>query len=105
MDQSSRPVRLALVAEVGDTSQSWELEARCRGVDAGLFFGPHGFEPKRQRAAREAAAKEVCCTCPVIDACRRHALEQQELYGVWGGLGEAERRLLLEQGGRVAQAG
>ncbi|MFP4234044.1 MAG: WhiB family transcriptional regulator [Nitriliruptoraceae bacterium] len=105
MDEVSRPVRLALVAEVGDTAAGWELEARCRGADAGLFFGPHGFEAKRQRVEREAAAKEVCCRCPVIDECRRYALEHQELYGVWGGLGESERRILLERAGRIAQAG
>jgi len=105
VDQPSRPVRLALVAEVGDTESAWQLEARCRGIDAGLFFGPHGFEPKRERAEREAAAKAFCRRCPVVEACREHALVQQELYGVWGGLGETERRVLLERAGRVAQAG
>lgn len=105
MEQPARPFRLALVAEVGDTASAWELEARCRGADAALFFGPHGFEPKGQRAEREDAAKAVCATCPVIDHCREHALLHQELYGVWGGMGEAERRVLLEQGGRIAQAG
>jgi WhiB family redox-sensing transcriptional regulator len=105
VEQPARPFRLALVAEVGDTASVWELEARCRGADAALFFGPHGFEPKGQRAEREAAAKEVCAACPVIEDCRRHALLRQELYGVWGGLGETERRAMLEQGDRIAQAG
>jgi WhiB family transcriptional regulator, redox-sensing transcriptional regulator len=105
VDQPARPVRLALVAEVGDTDAAWELEARCRGADGSLFFGPHGFEPKRQRAEREAAAKQLCAICPVVQACRDHALRHQELYGVWGGLGEAERRQLLEQRGGIAQAG
>jgi WhiB family transcriptional regulator, redox-sensing transcriptional regulator len=105
LDQPARPVRLALVAEVGDTGAAWELEARCRGVDGTLFFGPHGFEPKQQRAEREAAAKELCAACPVVAPCREHALRHQELYGVWGGLGEAERRALLERGAGIAQAG
>lgn len=105
LDLSARPVRLALVAEVGDTGATWELDARCRGADGGLFFGPHGFEPKKQRAEREAAAKQLCATCPVVQPCRDHALRHQEPYGVWGGLGEAERRALLEQRGGIAQAG
>ena len=42
----------------------------------------------------------MCDTCPVIDTCRRHALDVQEQYGVWGGLSEEERLLLLNRGRR-----
>ncbi len=97
--------RLALVGELVEVGERWELDARCRGEDGSLFFGPHGFESKRDRAAREEAAKAICATCPALEACRAHALRHGELYGVWGGMGEAERRALLEREGRVAQAG
>lgn len=70
----------------------WEQYAACRGADTSLFFGPIGFEPKRERTAREAAAKELCSRCPVLEPCRRYALMAEEAYGVWGGLGESERR-------------
>lgn len=42
----------------------------------------------------------MCADCPVIDACRQHALEVQEQYGVWGGLSEEERLVLLNRGRR-----
>lgn len=87
-------------------TEGWEKDAACRRVDPVLFFGPNGFEPKRERLAREAAAKAVCATCPAIAPCRAHALASGELYGVWGGLGEADRRALLTErdGGGVAAA-
>ncbi len=31
-------------------------------------------------------------TCPVQLPCREHALASGESFGVWGGMGEAERR-------------
>lgn len=80
-----------------DVHHGWELEARCRDHDAALFFGPNRFEPKHERLAREAAAKEICHACPALVACREHALRTGEAYGVWGGLGEAERRALLAE--------
>jgi len=36
-------------------------------------------------------AKAVCAQCPVLAACRAHALAVQEPYGIWGGLSEEER--------------
>lgn len=80
-----------------DADQQWATEARCRGRDAALFFGPNRFEPKRDRLAREAAAKEICKSCPVLESCREFALQEGEHYGVWGGLGEADRRAVLER--------
>jgi WhiB family redox-sensing transcriptional regulator len=86
-----------------DVQEGWESQARCRGREAALFFGPNRFEPKRERLAREAAAKEICRVCPAIEACRSYALGHEELYGVWGGLGEADRRAVLAQRSRLHQ--
>lgn len=77
-----------------DVGQEWELQARCREHDPALFFGPNGFEPKRERLAREAAAKAVCATCPVLEPCRTRAVMAHEAFGVWGGLGESDRRMV-----------
>ncbi len=55
-----------------------------------MFFHPQG-ERGSTRRDREAEAKAVCQRCPVIDDCRRHALQVAEPYGVWGGLSEEER--------------
>ena len=81
-----------------DDEEGWErFAACCGGEDSSLFFGPNRFEPKHERDAREDAAKAICATCPVQQPCRTYALAAGELYGVWGGLGELERRMMLGQ--------
>lgn len=98
-----RPVGLSLAQDL-DTEISWDQHAQCRSHDPTLFFGPNRFEPKRERLAREAEAKAVCATCPCIRACREHAIETGELYGVWGGLGETDRRDLVAHRESIATA-
>ena len=90
-----------MTAWYGD--EGWERFAACSGSDA-LFFGPHLQESKSDRETREAAAKAICAACRVIEPCREYAIASGELYGVWGGLGEAERRTLIERygGARVS---
>jgi len=104
-DSAKGTARLSLVVDPSEVDERWEMEARCRGMDGTVFFGPNGFEPKRERLAREEAAKSICAACPVVTECRDHSIEHGELYGVWGGLGEVERRALLERRGIVAQVG
>jgi WhiB family redox-sensing transcriptional regulator len=72
----------------------WQLEAACRGEHASIFYPPMRFEPKRERLAREHAAKAICRSCPVRTQCLDHAIEADERYGIWGGLTDAERRHL-----------
>jgi len=72
----------------------WQLGARCREVSTTVFFHPWGERGDRRRQ-REMVAKEICASCPVIDQCARHALAAREQYGVWGGMGEDERRAML----------
>jgi WhiB family redox-sensing transcriptional regulator len=79
----------------------WQLEGACRSQDTELFFHPEG-ERGPSRSGREAAAKAVCAGCPVLSACRTHALAAREPYGVWGGLSEQDRENIL--GGRLAAA-
>lgn len=87
-----------------DSDLEWDQHAGCRSHDPALFFGPNRFEPKRERLAREAEAKSVCAVCPCMAACRDYALTSGELYGVWGGLGEADRREVLSERGSIATA-
>ncbi|HEY7051909.1 MAG TPA: WhiB family transcriptional regulator [Mycobacterium sp.] len=77
----------------------WQMHGVCRGVDSSVFFHPEG-ERGRARLARETRAKAMCRSCPVIAQCRSHALAVGESYGIWGGLSESERQLLLK--GRTA---
>jgi WhiB family redox-sensing transcriptional regulator len=50
-------------------------------------------------------AKAVCRRCPVIAACRSWAMDTNQESGVWGGLGEEERRALKRRHQRVRRAG
>lgn len=75
----------------------WQMQGLCRGVESSVFFHPDG-ERGRARAQREMQAKQMCRQCPVITQCRTHALTVGEPYGIWGGLSEAERELLLKRG-------
>ena len=78
----------------------WQLDSACRGTDPALFFHPEG-ERGPSRSARDAAAKAVCATCPVLAQCRAHALRVREPYGVWGGLSEDDREAVLTRGRRL----
>ncbi|MFA9444022.1 WhiB family transcriptional regulator [Egicoccus sp. AB-alg6-2] len=80
-------------------SKEWEERASCRSEDPALFFGPAGFESKHDRLQRESAAKAVCSVCPAMAACREYAVVTGEAYGVWGGLGETDRRALIASRG------
>jgi len=79
----------------------WQLQGACREADPRLFFHPES-ERGPARRKRDAAARRICLTCPVISECRQHALSVREPYGVWGGLGEEDREAVYareRQGG------
>ena len=73
---------------------TWQIFGSCRGMDVEVFFhSPNERGPIR--AEREAFAKKVCSTCPVREACLRHALSVEESYGIWGGTSESERAAVI----------
>lgn len=78
---------------------AWQLEAACRGMASSVFFHPWN-ERGPTRLEREERAKAICAECPVIEACRTHAIAVRENYGVWGGLTEDERQQLIGRSSR-----
>jgi WhiB family transcriptional regulator, redox-sensing transcriptional regulator len=66
------------------------MRGACRELDSALFFHPEN-DRGPARASREAHAKQICRSCPVLLQCRAYALAVQEPYGVWGGVSESER--------------
>ena len=72
----------------------WQYEGVCRELPSEMFFHPDGERGPRRRN-RENTAKAICASCPVIAACRTHALAVQEPYGIWGGLSEDDRLAIL----------
>jgi WhiB family transcriptional regulator, redox-sensing transcriptional regulator len=64
----------------------WQQDALCAQCD------PEAFFPEKGGSTREG--KRICLGCPVRTECLEHALANSELFGIWGGLSERERRLL-----------
>jgi hypothetical protein len=72
-------------------------------LPVGAHHGPDAFvvEGQRERRAREAAAVEVCVSCPVMVACDLYASSVRadgrlaEPDGVWGGRPALERHKAL----------
>jgi WhiB family redox-sensing transcriptional regulator len=64
--------------------ESWRLDALCAETD------PEAFFPEKGGSTREA--KRVCAGCPVRLQCLEMALQNDERFGIWGGLSERERR-------------
>jgi|GEM_PF-6129877 Transcription factor WhiB. len=60
---------------------AWMRSAACAGAPSELFFPARG--------QTTAAARAYCERCPVVDECGELGRGEQ---GVWGGLGERERR-------------
>jgi WhiB family redox-sensing transcriptional regulator len=75
----------------------WQWRAACRGEDSALFFPPADVEAREDRLARERKAKAICATCPVRIECLEYAIRIRESHGIWGGLNEAERRVMVNQ--------
>jgi len=67
---------------------AWTRRAACTSADPEVFY------PARSDTGNALAAKAICATCPVVDECLQWALDHDEIYGVWGGLSEHERREL-----------
>jgi len=67
----------------------WQERGLCAQTD------PEAFFPEKGGSTREA--KKVCLTCDVRQDCLEYALENDERFGIWGGLSERERRKLKKK--------
>src|SRR5205085_11146152 len=67
---------------------AWLADAVCYGHTA-VLLAPPGERPEA-REVREAKARSICRTCPVMSPCRSWARENRE-YGFWGAESEEER--------------
>ncbi|MEZ0235656.1 MAG: WhiB family transcriptional regulator [Actinomycetota bacterium] len=85
-----------------DPRETWWIErARCIGEDPELFFPIGTTGPAIAQTAR---AIEVCEGCPVRAECLTWALDTCQDAGVWGGLGEEDRREIRRARRRAAAA-
>jgi len=67
----------------------WQDRALCAQTD------PEAFFPEKGVSTREA--KKVCRGCEVRAECLEFALENDERFGIWGGMSERERRRLKRE--------
>lgn len=64
--------------------RDWRDDAACAQVGGDEWFPELGSTNHR--------AKAVCDGCTVREACLQYALDNNETWGVWGGLSPTERR-------------
>jgi WhiB family redox-sensing transcriptional regulator len=64
----------------------WQEQALCAQTGGDFFF------PEPGSSVREA--KRICGLCESRAACLSYALDNDERFGVWGGLSEKERMQL-----------
>lgn len=83
------PLAQVLVAPDGAEGQGWQDQSLCAQTD------PEAFFPDKGGSTREA--KRVCRSCEVRSECLEYALENDERFGIWGGMSERERRRLKRQ--------
>ncbi|GAA1054631.1 WhiB family transcriptional regulator [Dietzia natronolimnaea] len=72
-----------------DDRWAWADRGNCVGHQDLFYNDDHDLKGTRRK--NEELAKQLCRQCPVLDQCRRYAIEERELYGVWGGMTELER--------------
>jgi WhiB family redox-sensing transcriptional regulator len=80
---------------------SWRESAACRDAETELFFPVSSVGPA---VAETSRAKAICADCPVRQACLSYALATNQVYGIWGGYDEDERRVLRRRQRRAALA-
>ncbi len=89
LDPDAEGETLASVIDLGlgdlfGEVMEWQERALCAQTD------PEAFFPEKGGSTREA--KRICSGCEVRAECLEYALENDERFGIWGGMSERERR-------------
>jgi WhiB family redox-sensing transcriptional regulator len=71
-----------------EARNAWVAGARCRTTDPDELF---------VSGAAQRKAAVICRHCPVMTECAADALDNRIEFGVWGGLTERQRRVLLKK--------
>jgi len=72
-----------------DSALAWQADSLCSQTD------PEAFFPEKGGSTRDA--KKICSSCEVRAQCLEYALQNDERFGIWGGLSERERRKLRKR--------
>ena len=82
-------VRKPSADDVEDNPLAWQADSLCAQTD------PEAFFPEKGGSTRDA--KRICTSCEVKAQCLDYALQNDERFGIWGGLSERERRKLRKR--------
>lgn len=74
-----------------DREYDWKDDSQC-STEYNIKYRDNFFS---EVPAEMAIAKEICSICPVRDECLRSALDNKEVWGIWGGRDEVEIRNTL----------
>ena len=84
-----------MASESTATQKLWQIDAECRGPNSRIFYPPSRPERRDERDRRERRAKAICAACIVRTDCLDYAISINEQHGIWGGLTELERRVMM----------
>lgn len=85
----STPERTTFTGTGDDENLAWQTDSLCAQTD------PEAFFPEKGGSTRDA--KKICGSCEVRSQCLEYALQNDERFGIWGGLSERERRKLRKR--------
>ncbi len=77
---------MSIASDLLGAQPDWYERALCAQTD------PEAFFPEKGGSSREA--KRICVGCEVRAECLRYAIDNEERFGIWGGMSERERRRL-----------
>jgi WhiB family transcriptional regulator, redox-sensing transcriptional regulator len=100
----ARPGVAAGASPSGSGRLGWQDNAACIGK-GDLFFGPEGEGPLELHD-RERVAKRICADCEVRMPCaqfRESLPPDMRRWGVYGGIGEKDRRHMLRRRAAAAR--
>jgi len=73
--------------------EEWMASAVCSQIGGDMWFA------EKSEWATVVQAKILCRQCPVRTQCLAYAMENNERFGVWGGLSPRQRRRLKSEYG------
>lgn len=92
------------------SSEKWMEKAACRSSNVNLFYPenqggnkPRGYDPiedpRNVTEIQNLTIRNFCNSCRARKDCLNFALENHEMFGVWGGLNQEQLRMLHKKNG------
>lgn len=85
-EKIAMPADYLAVDNSDEYPDDWQERGLCAQTDPEIFY------PEKGGSTREA--KKICQGCEIREKCLEYAMQNDERYGIWGGLSERERRKL-----------